>query len=228
MVVDAMDDAEDRVGRQGGQPPDWFFDARDRLRDELRPDSGSTGRLVSASAAPGDGPLSDPRPGEIRAVRVPGDDGEAQLRLVLVRYVDAGRRWASVALISDHIRMAGDADVELTPVRSGLAYRVMVQTDLVGPVWLSQLDESVGRVSAETLAGINEAEATGRPSVSRAWCGLPIVDDADPRRGFKRLEVRRLEALTAACRSELSRDSGAVRAEDRRQDAREQSGEDGR
>jgi hypothetical protein len=111
-----------------------------------------------------------PAAGEIRALFDDDstDDAAAPMRLVLVRYLEQTEGYASVALVSDHTRMAGGTDVVLAPERTGLPHEVMIETDVIGPVWFLQLSEPLGAVDDQTLVGLNETEYTGIPAVSGA------------------------------------------------------------
>ena len=186
--------------------PEWFYDARDGMRGGLDHLARRTGRdLPPLEVRPAADPQV-PRPGEIRAIfDDPTSEGpRLPHRLVVVRSVDADRGAASVALLSDDTRMAGEGDVELQPDRTDLAYPVIVESDVVGDAWFSQFGEALGAVDERTLDGIIEAEATGVPNVPRAWRGLPLTGPGDPRRAFKEAEARGLEALTLDCRAALS------------------------
>ncbi len=210
-------------------PPAWFFAARDRLREHLEESGETAGRGMPSIDLPPASPAEPPAPGEVRTLFVAGA-GAAEagpVRLVLVRYVVAEDGYASVALLSEHTRMAGGTDVLLSADRTGLGHVVMVETDVVAPVWLGQLGGSLGRVDRHTLVGILETEFTGQLTVVGAARGMPLAGPSDRRWAFKLVEAEQLRELSASCAEALGQGDYAdddPLAED--EDAREWSDED--
>jgi hypothetical protein len=185
----------------GPPAPDWFYSARDRLRSGLGQAARRSGgpppplRLRPAEAA------CPPVAGEICALFADDalDDPAAPLRLVLVRYVDAAARHASVALVSDDTRMAGGTDVVLRPDRTGLPYAIMVETDVVAPAWYRQFSAPLGGVDEQTLVGLCETEFSGAPAVTGAARGMPVRGPGDERWAFKLAEAEALCEMCASC-----------------------------
>lgn len=198
-------------GRTG--PPEWFGAARDLLSEELR---RSKDRLLFAPdfGARAVREPTTPVAGEIRALfddeRL--DDPCVPMRVGVVLSVDAPGGYASVALVSEHTRMAGGTDVVLPPKRTGLPYEIMVETDVVGPVWFRQLGESLGAVDDQTLIGLNETQFTGVPAVQGAARGLPIAGPGDRRWGFKLAEAEALAGFTEPCMTQLVDTQGAAQS----------------
>jgi len=124
-------------------------------------------------------------------------------RFVVIRMVDRDDEYASVALLSDEIDMAGGTDVILPPERTGVPYDLMVETDVVGPVRFAQLSQPVGFVDQATIDGIVETELSGVPAVPHARRGLPLRGPDDPRWDFKLSEAEELAFLSGPCVAEL-------------------------
>lgn len=149
-----------------------------------------------------------PWPGDICLLfsAVDESDGEAPVaraRFVVIRMVDRDEGYASVALLSDEIDMAGGTDVVLPPERTGVPYDLMVETDVVGPVRFEQLSQPVGLVNQATIDGIVETELSGVPAVPHARRGLPLRGPEDPRWDFKLSEAEELAYLSGRCVAEL-------------------------
>lgn len=198
----------------GRGAPEWFYAARDRMRERLL----DLGEAFDVGLPPIDlrpaSEASAPRAGEVRALfdSTCLDDPDGPMRLVLIRYLDEAEGYASVALISDDSRMAGGTDVVLPSVRTGLPYEIMIETDVVGPVWFRQLSAPLGAVDGQTLIGIIETEHTGVPAVAGAARGLPVAGTGDKRWGFKLAEAEELGTLSAPCMAELMERGDAAQA----------------
>src|SRR5256885_15496886 len=118
--------------------------------------------LSGAYAAPvgfpeeGEWPV-DALPGDIRAaLPMDGSDVPARLVLILESYSD-GDSWVNVCLIGDAPECAGDKDIRLDPAETSTAFPLLVQTDVVGPLFMVQLGPRVGRVEAPLLASLKGA-----------------------------------------------------------------------
>jgi hypothetical protein len=72
-------------------------------------------------------------------------------RLVLVVEVDSAHGTALVMLTTNEIEMASDQDFALPAEQVGLPFPISVQSDLVGAVWISQLENPIASVSDKTL-----------------------------------------------------------------------------
>lgn len=141
-------------------------------------------------------PLADgpPRPGDIRPA-LPMDPGHLEPRWVLVLSTSADRASASVALVATETDAITDADVRFERQESGAAFTVVVQTDVVAPLWRTQLGPPAGRLSSEWTRRLAEAGIAGPQSIDPARRGLPLPGRTDRRWGLKQEEVRHLQAL---------------------------------
>lgn len=149
----------------------------------------------------GAGLVERPYPGDIRAARHMDARGDTLARLVVVLDVDDDERIASVALTTDELDLATDADVEIPSELAGTAFRLLAQPGIVGPVWWGQLGPLVGRVQPEVLG----------PDTSLRR-GLPLRSRTDGRWLFKEQELLELRSLTSECMESLCDGAREVRA----------------
>src|SRR5437763_737438 len=81
--------------------------------------------------------------GEIRAAR--SMDGEGGARLVLVTSVgEEDHSWANTMLLSNLIEVSTSRDVRLDPEETNLPFPVLVETDIVGPMFGAQFGPRLG------------------------------------------------------------------------------------
>ncbi|MDW3180013.1 MAG: hypothetical protein R8J94_21745 [Acidimicrobiia bacterium] len=99
--------------------------------------------------------------------------------------------------------MATDFDLRVEPADSGFPARLLVQPELFGPVFKSQLVELVGSVADELTNAVAEALRTDADSIPQDRTGLPLGGSVDLRRDFKEDEIDDLEALVRECRAWL-------------------------
>ena len=193
--------ADEHTSRQSDDLPEWFRQLGDGTRQRGADATAGGGRFDPNSLeAPGRAENSVPDGGEIVVVRRGRDDAAGpDARYGLVRYVDEQGGYASVALISLEVDSAGGTDVILPPERTSLPFEVMVETDVVAPVWFEQLSGPVRAVDEATLEGVLATEFDGKPSVPHAWRGLPLSGPDDRRWKFKLDEAKHLMALASSC-----------------------------
>ncbi len=194
--------ADEHTSRQSDDLPEWFRQLGDGTRQRGADATAGGGRFLDPNSleAPGRAENSVPDGGEIVVVRRGRDDAAGpDARYGLVRYVDEQGGYASVALISLEVDSAGGTDVILPPERTSLPFEVMVETDVVAPVWFEQLSGPVGAVDEATLEGVLATEFDGKPSVPHAWRGLPLSGPDDRRWKFKLDEAKHLMALASSC-----------------------------
>jgi len=124
-----------------------------------------------------------PSPGDIRLV----DLGEERRLAVLLSQPEAGR--VLLVLLSTELELATDEDVLLRAEETGLAYLVIAETDLVGPLHLSFVGPAVGRLAEDLLGALTDAatEDSFGPALAGRR-GLPLQGLADPRRVWKEAE----------------------------------------
>lgn len=137
--------------------------------------------------------------GEIRAAR-PMDEERVNARLILV--VDAHVEddpWVNACLLSNDVEVASDKDVRVDPDDTGTSFASLVETDIVGPLFMAQLGPRVGQVDPSLLEDI-EASVYGEWRATLAGRrGLPISDREEARWRIKEGEVASMHALAHAC-----------------------------
>src|SRR5262245_34060092 len=111
------------------QLPGWLLRARASGRPAVRADTAARVQR-----------------GDLRVASGPSADSDARSRIVFVLHVDERQRIASVALVTNEVDLATSADRVLRPDSTGLPYAVMVEPDVVGPVWGRQLGPLLARV----------------------------------------------------------------------------------
>lgn len=143
--------------------------------------------------------------GEIRAAR-PMDQEHLGARLVVVleTYTDDDP-WVNACLVAEAIEVAGDRDIRFDPEESGLSFPVVVESDVVGPLFVVQLGPVLGRIDASLLAAIRSAVHGERAPTLAGRRGTPIKGRLDARWHLKEDEVGTMHALAHACMEHLLR-----------------------
>lgn len=129
--------------------------------------------------------------GDIRVASRVESHGDRRIVLVAAIYEDTGA--ATVVLAHSSPEMATSADAVIGPSMSGAPYPVVVQTDLVGCVWQSQLGRRVGCIDPTSV----QAAVSSGNAVGEVIAGPPLSSVADPRWAFKSAEGRALRCLIA-------------------------------
>lgn len=127
-------------------------------------------------------------------------DGASRQRLVLVWEVELeGDSWVNALLVADSVDVATATDVRLEPDETGLPFPVLVETDVMGPLFVAQLGPPLGRVSGELLTNLLRA-ASGQPDpqIDRRR-GLPVLSKTDARWAWKDQELAEMHRLAHAC-----------------------------
>ena len=138
-------------------------------------------------------------PGEIRAA-LPMDNagGSARLVLVLESYTDDDP-WINACLIGQAVDAAGDKDVRLDPEDTDVSFPVLVETDVVGPLFMVQLGPVLGALDDSLLDELSSAVyGTWDPSLLRRR-GLPIMSRAEARWRLKEDEIAAMHSLGSHC-----------------------------
>ena len=132
-----------------------------------------------------------PSPGELRVARLRG----ALSRLVLVVASNPEEPASLVSLATNELEFATGADVRLEPAETGLGYPVLIETDLVAPVWDSQLGPLLGRIVPELGEVVAAVPHIERIDDDRR--GLPLAGPWDARWRWKRSELSDLHELAS-------------------------------
>lgn len=144
-------------------------------------------------------------PGQVRAIHPAGADPVSD-KLVLVLGVESGREYAEVMLAHPYTELATDSDLVVSPRRSTLPYRVVVETDTRVVVWLYQLDRLIGEVSPATLEAVGDVAVGVSPVGAGLSTGIGLRGRFDPRWNFKAEEGAAVRSLAADCTSWLLSD----------------------
>lgn len=165
--------------------PEWVLEANRRLRG--RPRLPSVGRS-----------LRSPEVGDL-CVAEPVEPGAAAPAIVCVVEVDHGLATVRAALASPETDLASGADLLAAATDSGLPFDLMVESDVEGRLWWTQVERRVGRLG-ERLAGlVRDAVRLGAAAAPAGVRGVPVVAADDPRRELRDGERSRLGALVADC-----------------------------
>ena len=145
--------------------------------------------------------------GQVRRVCIPEADPVSE-RMVLVLRVDSApqRKFAEIMLVHPYSKLATSSDLIVSPERSAMPYRIVVETDTRGVVWEDKLDQYgalIGELDRETLEALGDV-ALSRP-FDRAGLatGLSLRGRLDPRWDFKAQEGVTVRSLAADCTSTL-------------------------
>ena len=115
-----------------------------------------------------------PAEGDIRWILPSRRDGAARLGLVTRLFAateGAGSPdSAQVVLVSTHAEHATDRDAIVDAKLTGLAGTVLIETDMVCCVWLSQLGKRFAGLPQELAAAVAETEV--RSALQGPWRGL--------------------------------------------------------
>ena len=131
--------------------------------------------------------------GDVRVVSPTDGSGDRRIALVIATGEFDGV--ATVVLAHSCPEMATSADAVIGTAGRGIPYPVVVQTDLGGCIWQSQIGRLVGRIDP---ASVQAAVSRGYGYVNEdAATGSPLTGVADRRWAFKADEGRVLRCLTA-------------------------------
>lgn len=130
--------------------------------------------------------------GDIRVVAP--TDGCGDRRIALVIAIGEFDGVATVLLAHSSPEVATSADVVTGAEVSGVPYPVVVQTDLGGCVWQSQIGQLVGRIDPACVWAAISHDHGG--IAKSATTGPPLTGVADRRWAFKAGEGRALRCLT--------------------------------
>ena len=152
--------------------------------------------------------------GQVRAIRSPGSDRVSD-RMVLVIRVDSQREFAEVMLVHPYTELATSSDLIVSPERSAMPYRVVVETDTRAVVWLYQLAALIGEIPPEALEAVADVAVGVSPVAAAFSTGMPLRGRFDPRWEFKALEgaaIRSLDDLFQGFSGHMRSGSGPGRA----------------
>lgn len=142
--------------------------------------------------------------GQVWTVQVPEAPPDSE-RMILVLRVDSHqhREFAEIMLVHPHIELAASSDLVVSPERSSLPYRAVVQADTRVVIWKDQLGGLIGMIDDVALDALGDV-AVGQPFDREGLAsGLPLRGRFDPRWDFKAQEGAVVRSLAADCTSAL-------------------------
>lgn len=173
--------------------PDWLKAA---LRHRSANVAGAERSKTSETLWPALGQLRVLRPSDLSI----GD------RMGLIVGIDDSVGAVSVLLLSPLIEYSTAADFMLEPDDSGFTAPLLVECDLRGSIWATQLGPCVGRLKKALAYNLDMVGAGDSPTergLELSRFGLPARDERDPRWGWKLQEREALDRLTAGCERRL-------------------------
>lgn len=153
-----------------------------------------------------------PQPGQIRAARPMDETPEVSPRLVVVLDVDvAGDPWVNALLIAETVDVATDRDIRLDPADTGLPFPVLVETDIIGPLFVVQLGPALATLSPTLLQGLKaEVYGDAQPGFDGRR-GLPPTNNREARWQWKEQELAVMHEMAYPCMElELREDAGVT------------------
>lgn len=137
--------------------------------------------------------------GDIRAAR-PMDGGSARLVLILN---ESASGWANTMLLANVIEAATNRDVRLDPEDTRLPFPVLVETDVVGPMFVVQFGPLLGRIDDEMIATLSQVKRGDDSYVLADRRGLPVLSRKEYRVRWKQQELETMHSLAGHCFAEL-------------------------
>jgi hypothetical protein len=134
-------------------------------------------------------------------IRMAVGDFDNRIRPVLV--LTSADTKAYVCLLSNEIDMASDHDVLLPREETDLPFHLIAETDLCGPVFVSQIMELWGSVESDItnyLFMMSQRDWVKPIGLAR---GTPIHGPTDARWQWKTEELEVLQVLARECASDL-------------------------
>ncbi|MCY3850996.1 MAG: hypothetical protein OXF75_09380 [Acidimicrobiaceae bacterium] len=124
-------------------------------------------------------------------------------RLVLVLRVDELCGFAEIMFVHPYTELATGSDLIVSPEYSGIAYQVVVETDVRGVVWLTQLGTLIGVLDPTALVAVGAVALGEDPDTPNLISGPPLRGRFDARWNFKASEGSALRTLAAECTAAL-------------------------
>ena len=152
------------------------------------------------------GPVGNPLPisrGQIRRLTEGAQADERVERLALVLRVDERRDYAEIMFVHPYAELATGTDLVVPSEHSRVAYRVVVETDVRGVVWLTQVGPLVGILDQTALEAVGAVALGEDPAPRSLVVGLPLRGRFDRRWDFKATEGSTLRILAADCTASL-------------------------
>ncbi len=152
------------------------------------------------------GPVGNPLPvsrGQIRRLTEGPQADERVERLALVLGVDDRREFAEIMFVHPYAELATGTDLVVPSEHSRVAYRVVVETDVRGVVWLTQVGPLIGVLDRTAFEAVGAVALGEHPESRSLVAGPPLRGRFDQRWDFKAAEGSALRTLAADCTASL-------------------------
>ena len=124
-------------------------------------------------------------------------------RILLLLSTDAEHGLARAAITSTEAEVATDASLAFSADEVGTSFAVVVQTDLVMPVWLRQLGPYVGRLPIPVELIQQAADSRHFAAELEARRGMPLHGPHDTRVAVRDQELEELWEIAGECVAEV-------------------------
>ena len=114
-------------------------------------------------------------------------------------------------LVHPYEELATASDAIVTALASSAPYQMIIQTDVRGMVWLTQIGQRVGHLSDDGMDLVAKIAVGEHVSTPNIFPGLHLAGILDPRWDFKLEEVEVIRNLAANCTEHLLEDSSPWR-----------------
>jgi len=167
------------------------------MKDDYIPDAIARHRpLIEAEAMP-----APPSPSAGELWFAASESGAR--RILLLLSTDAEHGLARAAITSTEAEVATDASLVFSAQEVGTSFAVVVQTDLVMPVWLRQLGPYVGRLPIPVELIQQAAESRDFAAELEARRGMPLHGPHDTRVAVRDQELDELWEIAGECVAEI-------------------------
>ena len=148
------------------------------------------------------GTVGNPLPvsrGQIRRLAEGAQAEERVERLALVVRVDKCREFAEIMFVHPYAELATGTDLVVPAEHSTVAYQLVVETDVRGVVWLTELGPRAGVLDHTALEAVGAVALGENPASRSLVAGVPLRGRFDRRWEFKAAEGSALRILAAEC-----------------------------
>ena len=141
--------------------------------------------------------------GQIRRLAQGLQEEERVERLALVVRVDKCREFAEIMFVHAYAELATGTDLVVPAEHSTVAYQLVVETDVRGVVWLTELGPRAGVLDHTALEAVGAVALGENPASRSLVAGVPLRGRFDQRWDFKAAEGSALRTLAADCTASL-------------------------
>jgi hypothetical protein len=137
--------------------------------------------------------------GDLRIISSYEQTSDARLGLVL----QVNPIFVEMALVHPYYELATSKDAVISSALCGTSYDIVIQNDLRGVVWISQVGQLIGHLSDNHLETISDVLESIQPQSEDIRIGIPLMGEHDRRWSFKASEGKALDSFTTDCSTQL-------------------------